>query len=251
MAPRVVAAAAARECVLRGDFGDGGHASGERKSGRTSIQIRKIHFHFRRRDLVASEHDGSRRLPQWQVGGELAVPTYPDRTLLPAIDPDPRLNPPSLPCAQPNAVVTVEKGAHVPFHPTLADVSDQTKRAFSAVAAERVAAKLEAKAKPMEFQAKLEAAAQFALDAEAHDARRKLAKKKRHRDKKGKKKRKRRRDSSSSDSDSDSDSSSSSEEEEEERKKSKKRKKDSKRSKRRSKKSRRSSSSSSSSSSSR
>ena len=204
--------------------------------------------HFRRRDLVASEHDGSRRLPQWQVGGELAVPTYPDRSLLPAIDPDPRLNPPSLPCAQPNAVVTVEKGAHVPFHPTLADVSDQTKRAFSAVAAERVAAKLEAKAKPMEFQAKLEAAAQFALDAEAHEARRKLAKKKRHRDK-GKKKKKRRRDSSSSDSDSDSSSSSSSEEEE--RKKSKKRKKDSKRSKRRSKKSRRSSSSSSSSSSSR
>lgn len=184
------------------------------------------------------------------MGGELAVPTYPDRSLLPAIDPDPRLNPPSLPCAQPNAVVTVEKGAHVPFHPTLADVSDQTKRAFSAVAAERVAAKLEAKAKPMEFQAKLEAAAQFALDAEAHEARRKLAKKKRHRDKKGKKKRKRRRDSSSSDSDSDSDSSSSSEEEEE-RKKNKKRKKDSKRSKRRSKKSRRSSSSSSSSSSSR
>ena len=206
--------------------------------------------HFRRRDLVASEHDGSRRLPQWQVGGELAVPTYPDRSLLPAIDPDPRLNPPSLPCAQPNAVVTVEKGAHVPFHPTLADVSDQTKRAFSAVAAERVAAKLEAKAKPMEFQAKLEAAAQFALDAEAHEARRKLAKKKRHRDK-GKKKKKRRRDSSSSDSDSDSSSSSSSSEEEEERKKSKKRKKDSKRSKRRSKKSRRSSSSSSSSSSSR
>ena len=204
--------------------------------------------HFRRRDLVASEHDGSRRLPQWQVGGELAVPTYPDRSLLPAIDPDPRLNPPSLPCAQPNAVVTVEKGAHVPFHPTLADVSDQTKRAFSAVAAERVAAKLEAKAKPMEFQAKLEAAAQFALDAEAHEARRKLAKKKRHRDK-GKKKKKRRRDSSSSDSDSDSSSSSS--EEEEERKKNKKRKKDSKRSKRRSKKSRRSSSSSSSSSSSR
>ena len=163
--------------------------------------------HFRRRDLVASEHDGSRRLPQWQVGGELAVPTYPDRSLLPAIDPDPRLNPPSLPCAQPNAVVTVEKGAHVPFHPTLADVSDQTKRAFSAVAAERVAAKLEAKAKPMEFQAKLEAAAQFALDAEAHEARRKLAKKKRHRDK-GKKKKKRRRDSSSSDSDSDSSSSS-------------------------------------------
>ena len=205
--------------------------------------------HFRRRDLVASEHDGSRRLPQWQVGGELAVPTYPDRSLLPAINPDPRLNPPSLPCAQPNAVVTVEKGAHVPFHPTLADVSDQTKRAFSAVAAERVAAKLEAKAKPMEFQAKLEAAAQFALDAEAHEARRKLAKKKRHRDKKGKKKRKRRRDSSSSDSDSDSSSSSSSEEEE--MKKSKKRKKDSERSKRRSKKSRRSSSSSSSSSSSR
>ena len=205
--------------------------------------------HFRRRDLVASEHDGSRRLPQWQVGGELAVPTYPDRSLLPAINPDPRLNPPSLPCAQPNAVVTVEKGAHVPFHPTLADVSDQTKRAFSAVAAERVAAKLEAKAKPMEFQAKLEAAAQFALDAEAHEARRKLAKKKRHRDKKGKKKRKRRRDSSSSDSDSDSSSSSSSEEEE--MKKSKKRKKDSNRSKRRSKKSRRSSSSSSSSSSSR
>ena len=94
----------------------------------------------------------------------------------------------------------MEKGAHVPFHPTLADVSDQTKRAFSAVAAERVAAKLEAKAKPMEFQAKLEAAAQFALDAEAHEARRKLAKKKRHRDK-GKKKKKRRRDSSSSDSD--------------------------------------------------
>ena len=182
------------------------------------------------------------------MGGELAVPTYPDRSLLPAIDPDPRLNPPSLPCAQPNAVVTVEKGAHVPFHPTLADVSDQTKRAFSAVAAERVAAKLEAKAKPMEFQAKLEAAAQFALDAEAHEARRKLAKKKRHRDK-WKKKKKRRRDSSSSDSDSDSSSSSS--EEEEERKKSKKRKKDSKRSKRRSKKSRRSSSSSSSSSSSR
>ena len=181
------------------------------------------------------------------MGGELAVPTYPDRSLLPAIDPDPRLNPPSLPCAQPNAVVTVEKGAHVPFHPTLADVSDQTKRAFSAVAAERVAAKLEAKAKPMEFQAKLEAAAQFALDAEAHEARRKLAKKKRHRDK-GKKKKKRRRDSSSSDSDSDSSSSSS---EEEERKKNKKRKKDSKRSKRRSKKSRRSSSSSSSSSSSR
>ena len=180
------------------------------------------------------------------MGGELAVPTYPDRSLLPAIDPDPRLNPPSLPCAQPNAVVTVEKGAHVPFHPTLADVSDQTKRAFSAVAAERVAAKLEAKAKPMEFQAKLEAAAQFALDAEAHEARRKLAKKKRHRDK-GKKKKKRRRDSSSSDSDSDSSSSSS--EEVEERKKSKKRKKDSKRSKRRSKKSRRSSSSSSSSSS--
>ena len=150
---------------------------------------------------------------------------------------------------EPNAVVTVEKGAHVPFHPTLADVSDQTKRAFSAVAAERVAAKLEANAKPMEFQAKLEAAAQFALDAEAHEARRKLAKKKRHRDKKGKKKRKRRRDSSSSDSDSDSSSSSSSSEEE--RKKSKKRKKDSKRSKRRSKKSRRSSSSSSSSSSSR
>ena len=182
------------------------------------------------------------------MGGELAVPTYPDRSLLPTIDPDPRLNPPSLPCAQPNAVVTVEKGAHVPFHPTLADVSDQTKRAFSAVAAERVAAKLEAKAKPMEFQAKLEAAAQFALDAEAHEARRKLAKKKRHRDK-GKKKKKRRRDSSSSDSDSDSSSSSS--EEEEERKKNKKRKKDSKRSKRRSKKSRRSSSSSSSSSSSR
>ena len=180
------------------------------------------------------------------MGGELAVPTYPDRSVLPAIDPNPRLNPPSLPCAQPNAVVTVEKGAHVPFHPTLADVSDQTKRAFSAVAAERVAAKLEAKAKPMEFQAKLEAAAQFALDAEAHEARRKLAKKKRHRDK-GKKKKKRRRDSSSSDSDSDSSSSSS--EEVEERKKSKKRKKDSKRSKRRSKKSRRSSSSSSSSSS--
>ena len=98
----------------------------------------------------------------------------------------------------------------MPFHPTLADVSDQTKRAFSAVAAERVAAKLEAKARPMEFQAKLEAAAQFALDAEAHEARRKLAKKKRQRDKK-KKKKKRRRDSSSS---SDSDSSSSSSEEE-------------------------------------
>ena len=84
----------------------------------------------------------------------------------------------------------MEKGAHVPFHPTLADVSDQTKRAFSAVAAERVAAKLEAKARPMEFQAKLEAAAQFALDAEAHEARRKLAKKKRQRDKKKKKKKK-------------------------------------------------------------
>ena len=105
----------------------------------------------------------------------------------------------------------MEKGAHVPFHPTLADVSDQTKRAFSAVAAERVAAKLEAKARPMEFQAKLEAAAQFALDAEAHEARRKLAKKKRQRDKKKKKKKKRRRDSSTS-SDSDSFSSSSEEE---------------------------------------
>ena len=43
---------------------------------------------------------------------------------------------------EPNAVVTVEKGAHVPFHPTLDDVSDHTKAAFSAVAAARVAAKL-------------------------------------------------------------------------------------------------------------
>ena len=146
--------------------------------------------------------------------------------------------------AQPNAVVTVEKGAHVPFHPTLADVSDQTKRAFSAVAAERVAAKLEAKARPMEFQAKLEAAAQFALDAEAHEARRKLAKKKRQRDKKKKKKKRRRDSSSSSDSDS---SSSSSEEEARRRSKKRKKEKDSKRSKKRSKKSRRSSSSSSSS----
>ena len=34
---------------------------------------------------------------------------------------------------EPNAVVTVEKGAHVPFHPTLDDVSDQTKAAFSVV----------------------------------------------------------------------------------------------------------------------
>ena len=59
----------------------------------------------------------------------------------------------------------MEKGAHVPFHPTLADVSDQTKRAFSAVAAQAIANKLEAKAKPMEFQAKLEAAAQLALEA--------------------------------------------------------------------------------------
>ena len=53
---------------------------------------------------------------------------------------------------QPNAVVTVEKGAHVPFHPALADVSDQTKRAFSAVAANAIASKLEAKAKPMGFR---------------------------------------------------------------------------------------------------
>jgi hypothetical protein len=75
-------------------------------------------------------------------------------------------------------VVTVEKGAHVPFHPTLADVSDQTKRAFSAVAANAIASKLEAKAKPMEFQAKLEAAAQLALEAEAHEARKKLHKNK-------------------------------------------------------------------------
>ena len=74
--------------------------------------------------------------------------------------------------------MTVEKGAHVPFHPTLADVSDQTKRAFSAVAANAIASKLEAKAKPMEFQAKLEAAAQLALEAEAHEARKKLSKKK-------------------------------------------------------------------------
>ena len=109
----------------------------------------------------------------------------------------------------------------MPFHPTLADVSDQTKRAFSAVAAERVAAKLEAKARPMEFQAKLEAAAQFALDAEAHEARRKLAKKKRQRDKKKKKKKRRRIRRQSSDSDSFSSSS-----EEEARRRSKKRKKE-------------------------
>lgn len=118
---------------------------------------------------------------------------------------------------QPNAVVTVEKGAHVPFHPTLADVSDQTKRAFSAVAANAIASKLEAKAKPMEFQAKLEAAAQLALEAEAHEARKKLRKKKKTRDKMKKKKKKRKR-SDSSDSDSSSSSS-------EEVKKSKKRRK--------------------------
>jgi hypothetical protein len=137
---------------------------------------------------------------------------------------------------QPNAVVTVEKGAHVPFHPTLADVSDQTKRAFSAVAANAIASKLEAKAKPMEFQAKLEAAAQLALEAEAHEARKKLNKKKK------KKKKKKRKRSSSDDSDS------SSSEEVRKSKKSKKESKDKKTKKSSKKKSKRSSGSSSSSS---